>query len=151
VTIVADSSAVIALSQIGQLALLKILYSSVLIPTAVRTELRSTPMLPPWFEVRTIVERGIADDLLSHLGPGESEVIALALELQIPALLDEARGRSVALQLRVRVIGVVGSLVRAKQRKLIPRVEPLLNELELSGFWVSPRLRELALKTTGEV
>lgn len=58
---------------------------------------------------------------------------------------------AVALSLGLRVSGLLGILIAARQRRLLPELRPLLDQL-ISGarFWISPALRERALRQAGE-
>jgi hypothetical protein len=86
------------------------------------------------------------------LHTGEAEAIRLALSKQDSLLvLDEAVGREVAAQLGVKVIGIVGILVSAKQRGLIPNLAPELQRLRgPGGFRISTQLYQEALRLAGE-
>ena len=86
------------------------------------------------------------------LDPGESEALALAVELGISVILiDEAADRAAAMRLGLLPVGVLGTLVRAKQRGLVDRVEPLIDRLEREiGFFVSQELRAEILRRAGE-
>ena len=113
---------------IHHLCLLQQFYDRILIPEAVYRELADIdPPVPGTVEVQTLDclevlflrERTIADQLQNQfqLNPGESEAIALALELNADLLLiDERRGRAEATRLGLRITGLLGMLVEAKQR-----------------------------------
>jgi predicted nucleic acid-binding protein len=97
-----------------------------LLPKAVYCEL--TDIDPPvpgtsevqtasWLEVRKVVNREIVERLRDEvkLDPGESEAIALTLELSADLLLiDERRGRAEANRLGLRITGLLGILIEAK-------------------------------------
>lgn len=70
------------------------------------------------------------------------EAIALALELNANLLLiDERLGRSEANRLGLKITGLLGILVEAKQRNLIIAVKPLMDALiATSEFRVSSKL-----------
>lgn len=86
------------------------------------------------------------------LDPGETAALALAVEIHADAILvDERRGRAVAIQLGLRTIGILGPLVQAKSAGLLPAVEPVLDALRRdAGFWISEALRQQVLKLAGE-
>jgi predicted nucleic acid-binding protein len=48
------------------------------------------------------------------------------------------------------VIGTVGVLVQAKQSGILMKIKPVLDDLELYSFFISPALRQEALKLVGE-
>nr|WP_278003347.1 DUF3368 domain-containing protein [Nodosilinea sp. TSF1-S3] len=86
----------------------------------------------PWIEVRAVADQSVVEHfrLDARLDPGESEAIALALELNADLLLiDERRGRAEASRLGVRITGLLGVLVEAKQKQLIFAVKPLMDAL----------------------
>ena len=87
-----------------------------------------------------------------QLDPGEAEAIALALELKSDLLLlDERRARTVASRLALRVVGLLGMLIEAKQKGLLPLVRPVLDDLEVkAGFWITETLRARILQVAGE-
>ena len=86
------------------------------------------------------------------LGPGESEAIALALEVKAEALLiDEAAGRAAALQHGLRPVGALGVLLRAKHKGIIGPIAPLLNRLETElNFFISDPVRREVLHRANE-
>src|ERR1700694_1862086 len=111
---VADSSSLIHLKKIGQLVLLESLFEQVAIPQAVADEVQRTlPDLPPWIYVHTLsrpIPPGIAR---RSLGAGESEAMALALELRIPrVILDDLTARNFGRALGLEVVGTGAVLSR---------------------------------------
>jgi predicted nucleic acid-binding protein len=80
--VVADASPLIALHQIGQISLLERLFDRVLIPAAVVREVSpSLPALPTWIAAGDLTQPIGSDILKASLGAGESETLALALEV----------------------------------------------------------------------
>ena len=88
----------------------------------------------------------------AQLDPGESEAIALALEINADLLLiDECRGKTEANRLGIRITWLLGVLMEAKQRSLIPAVRPLMDNLiATSQFRVSQALYNQILAMVGE-
>jgi predicted nucleic acid-binding protein len=86
------------------------------------------------------------------LDPGEANAIALAIELQADDLLiDERLGRREALQFGLSIIGILGILIIAKQRNLIPTVRPVMDDLiDRAGFRVSSKLYQQVLNRSNE-
>ncbi len=161
--VVSDTSAITNLAAIQYLQLLPQLYSQITIPDAVYREL--TEIDPPvlgtlearmslGLEVRQVVSRAVVERLQVEvrLDPGEFEAIALALELNADLLLiDERRGRAEANRLGVRITGLLGILVEAKQKNLIVAIKPLIDALiATSDFGVSSALYNQILDIAGE-
>lgn len=161
--VVSDTSAITNLAAIGQLQLVSQLYNQVMIPEAVYRELADiNPPVPgtlevqnaSWIEVRQVsnyeVVKRLRDEV--RLDPGESEAIALALELKADLLLiDERRGRAEADRLGVKITGLLGILVEAKHKKLIVAVKPLVDALiTTSEFRVSSALYKQILDIAQE-
>lgn len=66
-------------------------------------------------------------------------------------LIDERRGRAEAQRLNIRITGLLGILVEAKQKEFIPSVKPLMDKLIAdSTFWISPKLYQLILTMVQE-
>ena len=76
--VVADTSILIALQQVGLLALLEQLFGRIEVPAAVAREAApSVPELPAWVQVRTLATPLASKILGASLGPGESEALGL--------------------------------------------------------------------------
>lgn len=112
--VVSNSSPVMNLAAIGQLDLLEKLYSKVTIAQAVYTEIAVQGAGMPgsnevqtlsWIETKPVKDRAKVFLLQTDLDIGESETIALALELKADLLLlDERLGRTKAANLGLKFI-----------------------------------------------
>ncbi|MDF5728643.1 MAG: DUF3368 domain-containing protein [Rhizonema sp. PD38] len=158
--VVSDSSPISNLAAIGQLELLQQLYGSVIIPTAVYQELLNSGEIDPavlaiqtvnWIETRSVANITLLQSLQNNLDIGEAEAITLAVELNADRLIvDERRGRNEAIRLGLRVTGILGVLLAAKQQGLIPLIQPLLDDLIANGFWIREQLYAELLQLAGE-
>ncbi len=158
--VVSDTSVVLNLCRVHHEWLLPTLFGRVLIPLEVESEFRrlaganprfSGLMLPAWMEVvpaPTLPTSVVA----ANLDPGEAAAIASCLGRTATALLvDESLGRAVAASLGLRTIGILGILIEARTRGLIPKVGLLLDRLEQeAGFWIATALRNRVLQLAGE-
>jgi predicted nucleic acid-binding protein len=161
VIVVADTSALINLCRVGQNGLFRLLFREVVIPPEVAVEFARLVSNGPRF-AGLVSPDGIRQQAPAALLPairdapgldaGETAALSLAVEIRADAVLvDERRGHDVAVQLGLRVIGVVGILLRAKSAGLVSAVKPLLEALDRdAGFWLSESLREQVLKLAGE-
>lgn len=157
--VVADSGPLIALSRIDQLDLLPQLFGRIEIPSAVwrevtqgaaegrsgATEVRAAP----WIDVVSADEATAAAYALL-VDQGEAEAIAVARARGQLLVIDDDRGRRLALRLGLRIKGTLGILVLAKRRGLLERVRPLVEALPQRGVYVSPRLLDAVLRDVGE-
>jgi len=151
--VVSDTSPVSALIQIGSAELLRDLFGIVCIPAAVNIELlRYHTSLPTFIEVRQVADSRRVQSLRPNLDAGEAEAIVLASETHADYLLiDERRGRLIAAQAGVPIIGLIGVLLLAKNRGLLPTIREVLSDLQdKAGFYVADSLLQTALKAAGE-
>jgi predicted nucleic acid-binding protein len=147
-SIVSNSACLIALERIEQLNLLPQVYPSIWIPEAVKREIG---FLTDWLQVQTVQNQALVSTLRTQVGAGESEAIALALEIKnVPVLLDDKKARRIAEQLNLQVTGTVGLLLKAKKKSIIPAIRPILDALEEVDFRISSRLRTRALELAEE-
>jgi uncharacterized protein len=134
VIVVCDTSPITNLAAIGRLFLLRDLFQSVLIPPGVWKELQANgPAWPgaseigtaAWITSRAPSNAPLVSTLRTSLDLGESETIALAVEIGADlVLMDERDGRHAAQALGLRVMGAVGVLLHAKRRGLIDALRP---------------------------
>ncbi len=147
------------LYQLELLHLLPTLAGQVIIPPAVVAELAAgralglslpDPEALAWVNVHPPVSTP-ALPLVTDLGPGETEVLMLALESpQAVVVLDDALARQVAETLGLPLTGTLGLLIDAKKADLIPAVEPLLDQLQALRFRLAPHTRAAVLRLAGE-
>jgi uncharacterized protein len=150
--VIADASPLIALHQIGELGLLQALYGEVILPPAVAQEVAVSVPLPPWLRVQELTQPIPEDVSAAGLGPGETEAISLALEVDAHLLLaDDRRAWRLAGRLALPVAGTLAVLVAARQRGLVPSVGDCLRRLvDEHHFWVSPEVVATVLRRAGE-
>lgn len=157
---VCNTSPLQYLHQLGQLDLLRALAAAVFIPPAVVREIAigvslgiNLPDLTSmaWISVRT-PQASARTPWRGTLGPGETEVLQLALEMpRALLLLDDRRARQAAASLQLPLKGTIGLLVDAKHAGLIPAIRPLLDQLDALGFRLAHSSRVSALRLAGEV
>ena len=163
VIVVSDTSPLSGLAIAGYLSLLEQIYDEVIIPVAVANELRRGGQDNPritevlaldWVEVQQPKNLALVETLQAdqNLDRGESEAIALALELKADELLiDERLGRREASRLGLSITGLLGILLVAKRRGLVGAIRPIMDDLiNEAGFRVSSQLYADVLAMAGE-
>jgi hypothetical protein len=151
--VVSDTSPLTALLTVGEENLLPKLFTEVIIPEAVQVELlRNHARLPDWLRVAHVHNPARVDAYSKTVDAGEAEAIELAQELHADRLLiDERKGRKLAVQEGVAVIGLLGVVLLAKRKGLIPSARTLLQRLDKeAGMYLSSDISNQALKTVGE-
>ncbi len=152
--VVADTSVLINLALVGEDGLLAALFREVIVARAVLREFTRLAAsdgrfaglrLPAWIEVREPQSVSAAIARHATLDAGESEALALALELHADAvLIDETTGRAGALELGLTPI-------RAKRQGHLPAVKPVVEELlARARFYAAPELVREVLRLAGE-
>lgn len=172
--VIADAGPLIALARIDQLGLLPSLFGQVSVTTQIAQELLDGGAFPdarvlaaalsqPWLATVDLATL-LADDAterckewmnLHQIDMGEASALVLAqwgkAQGNMPLLvIDDHRGRSAALHAGLAMIGTTGLLLLAKQAGLVGEVKPLLLALRQSGYFLSTRLIEAALRQAQE-
>jgi predicted nucleic acid-binding protein len=149
--VVSNSSAIIALEQIGHLALLRLLFAEILIPPGVSQETAPSVVLPVWIVEQPLSQSVGPRILQASLGRGESEAISLALEVTARwVILDDRPARRLTQSLSLSVIGTLGVLLAAKRRGSLSALRPCVDALADHGFHIAPDLRDRILADAGE-
>ena len=133
--VVSDTTAVTTLLKCGEEQLLQELFGSIHVPQGVLNELSAFhSSLPGFLILHPSPESEIPFSGEERLGRGEVEAIKLALQIQSDLLLmDERKGRLLAVALGIQCAGLPSIIVGAKARKLIPSAGALLQKLESTG------------------
>jgi predicted nucleic acid-binding protein len=161
--VVSDTSVITNLAAINCLEILSSLYGKVIIPEAVYSELTNNDIPVPggrevqqaeWIEVKSVGDRQLVNRIEGEekLDLGESEAIVIALEIKADLLLiDERRGREVANRKGLKITGLLGVLIEAKQKNIITRIKPLIDELITTyQFRLSQPLYDKIMTMAGE-
>ena len=152
--VVADASPLIALARIGRLEMLRDVFGTICLPDAVWREVveagvnrtgADAVLHARWIERRSVTDGTLISVLRRNLGAGEAEAIVLAREMGAAlVLMDERMGRAAAMRLGLRVTGLVGVLIEARERGILTDAEMVAEALhQRAGFWLSDELRRM--------
>ena len=126
--VISDTSCLIALERIGKLEVLKLLFAKVLITEEVRIEFGQA--IPDWIVVVKNQNTSKFFELHKVLDSGEASSIAFAFGVENSILIiDEVKGRKVAAENGLEIIGTLGLLLLAKKRGLAEDLEQVLMDL----------------------
>lgn len=144
--LVADTGPLLALTRLELLSVLGRLFDRILITETVLDECLAKPHLQDAQKVQAAITAGqlhivknpfpIRHTLLG-LDEGEQTALEMALQLNAPILIDERKGRMVAKNHHLKVIGVLGVLLLAKNKGLLQEIKPTLNVLLESDYFLS--------------
>jgi uncharacterized protein len=155
--LVADSSAIITLSICDCLEILESMFGEIKVPFAVYTEVTAYSK-PESGNLKLFLKDKIeeinAEDYFifeGSLGSGETEAMALYRKLNANWLLvDDEKARKIAHLNQIRVIGSLGVLVVAKERRLIKSILPLIEKVKNSHTYFAESLLRKAISMAGE-
>ena len=149
--IVSDSTTLIVLLDLDRVDLLSNLFEKVYIPQAVFEEInyKKDVRLPKLFKLEKVKNIEKLDELKQLLDIGESEAIVLALEKNMPLIIDEKKGRKIAKNLGVKIIGLLGIVLLNQKQGFISKKEAkeFLDNVIARGFRISKKLIEEFVKT----
>lgn len=162
--IISDTTPLISLLKIGHLELLHHLFGEIQIPCAVYRELASNDKFKQEaieiFQVEYIQKVDVEDKKsvallrrVTGLDEGESEAIVLSDEMKADILLmDELKGRQVAKQMGINIMGTIGILMTAFERKLLSadEIKQCIHVMRMNGRHVGEQLYEQLMRKIGE-
>jgi Predicted nucleic acid-binding protein, contains PIN domain len=160
--VVRDTSPISGLYRIGYLHLLQLLYKELIIPSAVFEELAQLQdfgydleaiIAADWIKIKSPLQTKLLSDILEELDQGEAEAIALSKEMNADLLLiDEIKGRKLAKESGLLVIGLLGVLVEAKEEGHIFACKTSFGQTYTreANFRVSAALYKFVIEQVGE-
>ncbi len=146
-SVVINTSPLIALERIGRPDILPGLFGSVVCPRSVIDELCAFP-----FHLRadSSIEKSSWLSILpdppevvfrKELGAGETAAIALAVSIKAEMIvLDDLAARRIAREIGLKISGTLGIVLAAHRRGLLDDVAGTLDDLRSAGFHLSKTL-----------
>jgi len=102
--------------------------------------------------IKDVQSKVVVSLLQEKLHRGESEAIALAIELNADlVIIDDKVARNIASSLGLKVIGTVGLILLGKKRGHYREIGPVIEDLIKRGFRLSKDVAEQILKEAGEL
>ena len=154
--IISDTTALIILAKTNHLNLLTNLIDKVYVPKAVMEEIRYKNDIvkvlidnSDFIEVQEVSNQEILNDIRkTNLDLGETEAIALALELDLRLIIDEKTGRKIAKEKGVKIIGLLGILEANFKLEFISYRELLyiLEDFKRVDYRLNPKLEKAFLE-----
>ena len=152
--VIADSSTLITLLDTDNFPLLFELFEEIIITDEVYSEITykfnhkktiqyylSTNKL----QLQSIEDQEIYEMLIKRLDRGESQSIALAKKLELPLIIDERKGRNIAKELGIKIIGLIGIILKLMEKNIISkeRAIEIVQQVEENDFRLSDGLKRL--------
>lgn len=156
--VVSNTTPIISLSSIGKLSVLKDLFGEVLISEAVYDEIKAKKRYgydeieTDFIKVESITGILYRDFLLNQFDLGEAETIILAKEKNADlVIIDKNIGYKIAENADLEVARTLSILLKAKEKGIVKKLKPLLDEMIVKGRWYSKNVYENFLERAGEL
>ena len=155
--VISNTTPLIGLADIGCFDVLQKLYKEIMIPAAVHEEVKSEPARTlvrnsDFIHVYPVKDSQSRKMFSSRLHAGEVEVMLLAEERQADLLImDDNAAKKTAKFLGFKVTGTLGILLKAKKEGHINAIKPLVEKLQETGFYVSPKVKQYVLEEANEL
>ena len=155
--IVSDSTALITLINIDEFELLSFFTQKVFISKEVYEEVAlleearvflDAQIEKKFIEVSRYDNHSLYDELNILLDSGESASITLALEKKMPLLIDEKKGRNVAQNMDIEIIGLIGIIRFLYKKEKISKIKikEIMQKLSASSFRISKKLMDMVFE-----
>lgn len=149
-TIISNASPLIILAKTNNLILLKNIFKKVIIPKAVyqefiqKNDIATYNLLQADFiEVVEVEKNEILNNLCLILDKGEAEAILLAKSMNMIILIDEKKGRKIAKNLNLSVVGFLGILLINFKKEYISKnyIIEIIDKADKLGYRLSNTLK----------
>ena len=143
---ISNATALICLSKINKLDILKKVYSAVIIPPAVKNEVLLEEK-EGYSSIDEAIKHGwirVIDPKKSinlGLGTGENQAISVAKERKDSIILDDALAIKAAKAFNITIVRTTTVIFTALQKKIITKKQALnmLNQLIDNGYYISTK------------
>lgn len=162
--IIFNSSPLINLAKINSLSLIENLFDQIIIPPAVRIEvIEQARNIDESSDIKQLIQDNIiiikqiqnqtlVKSFQSHLDFGESEVIALALEINADlVVIDEMQARETADIYNLNKTGFLGIILKAERENVIDSDLDLIDRAIDQGFYIDDSLYEKLVQQLSEL
>ena len=147
--IIPDTSCLIFLEKIGEIQILKELYSRVVTTNEITKEYIYS--LPKWIKISDAREKQYQKVLEQIVDKGEASIMVLALETaESVVAIDDLKARKLAKSLDLQITGTLGIIVKAKKAGLIKSTKECITKLREVDFRISEKIAKEITKLSGE-
>jgi predicted nucleic acid-binding protein len=145
--IISDSTTIITLLNIQRVDILSNVFKEVIIPLKVYNEIvidENIILDSSLFTKKEIKDKQLYKLLSRSLDAGESEAIVLSKEMNLTLIIDEKKGRKIANNLGIKIIGFLGLLLLNYKKRYMSEDEILeiYYSAKKANFRVSKNLEE---------
>jgi len=159
--VISDSTALILFAKSDILHFLSNLFEKIYIPEAVHDELSFKDDVVKYRidKFEKILVKPVSDLVLLkkvtklNIDKGEIEAITLALELDLLLIIDEKKGRKIALNQGLKIVGVLGILIENYRQNFISYEEThfYFKLLKSNGLRISDELEKVFYKRLKQI
>lgn len=108
--------------------------------------------LPEWIQVEEVKDKKYQKFLETQVDQGEASAIALGVEKEDSLLiLDDLRARKLANRLKLKFTGSLGVINKAKEKRVIQKIEPWIDKLKETDFRIADKVIDHLLKSNNEL
>ncbi len=155
--VISNATPIISLSSVGYEFVLKELFHHIFIPQAVDMELRSLDKPGShfsdlkWVEIVSVQNEEVIVFLRKDIDKGEAETIALAKQMNADVvIIDENAGYQIAKHFSLPVVRTLSILKVAKNKKIISKIRPIVEQMVQRGRWYSKNVIDKFLSDVDE-